>query len=321
LKLIFQPFILSIGVAARMIMPLFVIAIASMLVWTILGVLSLGLTNYISTPVTMTFISLYGMRIALEQSGERTLVDIRLLATYSVVFGILLEVIEFIALYVVGTIAVLAAQWQTGFSLADVKLQSAEESIILAFSLSTISFYAIFGLLTFVAIQVVFAVPMAAAAQSAGHGSKGNDFLEGFGSSFFALFPVYLLSFFVQFFFGLYLLIILFFGAFLLGLTRMIDTIAEMFQSEERIGMELFSAIDPSVFLTSIASLFGLIWLQALVWSGAALALKKHQGRPAKVSKAKQQKAQAPQIDIRALRKSREKQRNQLFLTLLKVCS
>ncbi len=297
---------LSIGVTLRMIVPLFVILFASGFFWLVVGIFTLGLSSHISIGVTMVFISLYGTRIALELSGERSFPDIKMMIYYAFFYGTILQVTLFVTLF--GSAVLSAFMVETFPQIAIFRDASAtpQNPSELASDLNTFSIFVLLAVFSYAVVHTALAVPMAGAAQSTGHRSQTNRLFSGFGSSFLALLPIIVLSIFVQVFFKIYAFIIVFFGLLLLKLTIAMNLIAAFFGSDERLTWELFETQDISIFLKGLLALFVVVWLQSLIWSASALALKKHQKKATRLkAETRQQNAPAP-ADLRALRKSRQ---------------
>ena len=64
--------------------------------------------------------------------------------------------------------------------------------------------------------------------------------------------------------------------------------------------IELLGQIDPTATLIAVATIFAAIWLQAWIWSAAALAFLKHNDTTTKRATATRQVPAVPPTDLRA---------------------
>lgn len=301
---ILNAFILSIRVALHMILPLIGITIASTVIWFVLGILTLGMSGLISVFTTSAFITLFGIRKALELKGDRSHLDLKVMATYSVAFGAVLTILAAI----IGSLAVGLSLFVAASQLDEtITLQNTDDSARAVFAMNVLSIFAVLSLLGASALNAMFAVPLAAAARTAGSGAKSTKFLQGFGSSFIWLFPIFIFSYFFQFFFDLFHLIFFAFGTLAFQLHQLISQIAAAIGSEGQTGLlEMLDTVSPVAIAYSLLSVFALIWLQSLIWSASALALIKHEGKTEERSKVAKQDAAPISTDLRSLRKARE---------------
>jgi len=309
LFLILKSLPLSIIVTLRMIMPIILIFMGSTVISLVLGILTLGFSSLIVTPATLTFITIYGTYVALDQMGKGGLIDWRLMINYSVAFGVVIGLIKMVGLFAVQFLATFTAQQHLGLNISLQSLQSADEAVQSAFVLSTLSFWAIFSLIFLASLQALFAVPMAAAAHSTYHKASSGSSIEYIGKSFLPLFLVAAITTFLLFFFKIFAVFALIFGTFVFQISAFIYLAADKIEESGIAGfIELFSLIDPTATLISIASILGVLWLKAWVWSVAALAFLKHEKITTKRAEtANRVPAMAPQ-DLRALRKARDNQ-------------
>nr|WP_321249776.1 hypothetical protein [uncultured Ruegeria sp.] len=77
--LILNSFVLSLRVTPRMVFPSLAISLASIVVWMVLDIFTLGLAGHVSEPITSAFISLFGIHAALALKGETRRTDYRAL--------------------------------------------------------------------------------------------------------------------------------------------------------------------------------------------------------------------------------------------------
>gem|GEM_PF-810039 len=305
--LILKSIPLSLIVALRMIMPLIAIFVVSAIISSILGILTLGLSTLITGPATLAFIALFGMHVALDQKRQAGLLDLREMISYSVVFGLTLSLFKLIGIGAVLALSVLAAQQNLGLELSFKNLIPANENLETAFSINVLSFLGLFSLIVLAAIEALFAVPMAAAAHSAGHKFKRKSFEQGFGKSFLPLFVIAAISLFLQFFFQIFSVFILVFFTFAFQITWFVETAGERISENGMDGLiELLGQIDPTATLIALASVFVVIWLQAWIWSAAALAFLKHNDTEIKRPVSTRQVPAVTPTDLRALRKARD---------------
>ena len=202
--LIIKSFILSFSVFGRMILPVFAITVVSTIVWSLLNAITGGYATYLSGSITATFVSLFGIRVALSHLGEYSRTEYEGLILYSVLYGVFLFIAMGVALTLVDIAAILYADWKLGEAISFRNIANAKQSLQLAFAIHAFSAKAIAALVVFTAVQVAMAVPLAGAARAAGHGSMSAGFFNGFGHSFMPLFFIFAVSFFLQFFFDLF---------------------------------------------------------------------------------------------------------------------
>jgi len=118
--------------------------------------------------------------------------------------------------------------------------------------------------------------------------------------SFFGLFSQFFFKIFAFFAF-------IFLGAFALKIIWFVETAGERISENGMDGLiELLSQIDPTATLIAVATIFVAIWLQAWIWSAAALAFLKHNDTTTKRATATRQVPAVPPTDLRALRKARD---------------
>lgn len=291
-----------------MIMPLIAIFVVSAIISSILDTLTLGLSTLITGPATTAFIALYGMHVALDHKRKGGLLDLREMISYSVVFGVTLGLFKLIGIYAVQFLAIFIAQQNAGLDFSLANFKQADENVQLAFIFSAFSFFGLFSLIVLAALQALFAVPMASAAHSAGHKFKRTSFEQGFGKSFVPLFIIAAISLFLQFFFKIFAFFaFIFLGAFALKIIWFVETAGERISENGMDGLiELLSQIDPTATLIAVATIFVAIWLQAWIWSAAALAFLKHNDTTTKRATATRQVPAVPPTDLRALRKARD---------------
>ena len=305
--LILKSIPLSLFVALRMIIPLIAIFVVSTIISTILAVLTFGLSAFITGPATLAFIALFGMHVALDQKRQAGLLDLREMINHSVVFGVTLSLFKLIGIGAVLALSVLVAQQNLGLELSFKNLIPANENPETAFTINVLSFLGLFSLIVLAAIEALFAVPMAAAAHSAGHKFKRKSFEQGFRKSFLPLFVIAAISLFLQFFFQIFSVFILVFFTFAFQITWFVETAGERISENGMDGLiELLGQIDPTATLIAVATIFVAIWLQAWVWSAAALAFLKHNDTTTKPRAPTRQAPTIAPTDLRALRKARD---------------
>ncbi len=292
MALIYKSFVLSFSVLGRMIWPLLGVFVVATVIWGILSMLSLGYSDVISGPITATFIALMGMRAAFSVLGDNSKTSYDILALYAVLYGLVLMIAKAGAVLVSNFSAVIFADWQLGTAVSVQNLVNAERALQSGFALYAISANIVFTFVLYTLVHVAMAVPLASAACRAGHRSKHTGFFHGFGRKFIPLFCVFTLTFFLQFFFNLisaFFALLMLFGSF--------------------VAMIFFQTVpdfDPEFIITGVLAGLGLIWLHAWGWTASAMALIDSD----QAMSEKQTKVQAfnptPELDLRALRKSRE---------------
>ncbi|MEO1107091.1 MAG: hypothetical protein AAFX90_04135 [Pseudomonadota bacterium] len=290
--LIFNALLLSIGVFLRMIVPVLLISLASIPVWFVLSLVTLGMASHVSGPITTMFISLFGIRVALAVKGDRRRTEFKTLALYSALYGIFIAVVLAAITLVAGVVALIFTLWQLGEPISFGTINEAMEQNSPGF------FFLAFGsnvTLIFVLLAAGYsamAVPMASAARGAGHGAPSRGFLNGFGRSFIPLFCIFLVAILLQFAFEIF--------TFLLAQIPLFLSIFSIVLTGE------FPDFDLQVILKGLASCAVLLWINALMWSASALALLKFEGNETPRTPTPTANEE-PAPDIRALRKSRER--------------
>ncbi|WP_120634680.1 hypothetical protein [Ruegeria sp. EL01] len=195
---------LSFGVFVRMIFPVILISVASMVVWAILNIVTLGMASYISGPVTAVFISLFGIRAALAIKGDLRRTDLTILALNSLLYGVFfIAVIGGLAVFA-NVVAVLFALWTLGEPISLSALSEAAKPIQISFAFLAVGSKIVLAYILLAVVYTVMAVPMASAARGAGQGALSRGFFNGFGRSFLPLFCVFFVSIFLQFFFDVF---------------------------------------------------------------------------------------------------------------------
>lgn len=277
-------------VALRMILPLVAIFLASAVVWPIANIFMLGYADHIIGPVTSAFITLYGIRAALELKGDKRGVELTTLATYSVAFGVIFLVLKTIV--GVAAMLVLASMSQVTFSFEGLSLQtltniqstaqSAFDEVGLPWNLVVLTPFLI-------TVPVLFAVPMAAVAQSCGRGAASSGLFWGIGKSALPLFIIFFVSYALQFYFGLITLLFMWLTGALVWLMTIVSAPETL-------------TFDFNLIFFGLVHFAGYMCAQAWLWSAAALAFVNAKGheQPAPAEPALQA------VDLRALRKSRE---------------
>lgn len=264
------------------------------MIWPIVNMFTLGLANYVSEAVTAAFVTLYGIRVALNLKGDKRHTDFRALATYSVAFGLVLSVLKSgLMVAAIATVVYISDVTFGEIGLSWRNLQSAEEIVQGAFYQVgfPLNFLVLIPFLIFA--PVILAVPMAAIAQSVGRGAHSEGIFWGVGRSFVPVFLVFLISLALQLFFGLFTIVFVMLPGLLFALMALAkDPAAFVFNLES--------------VLIGAFSLFGLMWAQAWLWSVAALALLRAQGKVATAKAAAPDQQDTMTTDLRSLRKARE---------------
>lgn len=290
MSIILKSFILSFGVFGRMVLPALAISIAAGVVWSVLNVISGGYADYVSGPITATFMSLFGIRVALSLMGERDATDYRMLVLSSVLYGVFLLIVKGAALVLIDAAALLYSGAKLGGAISFRDFANAEGSLQFAFAVHAMSAKAFLSLLLYSAISVVMAVPLASAARAAGSRASSAGFFAGAGRAFVPLFCIFTVAFFLQFFFNIFALIFGFLPVFL-GVVSIVMT-------------QTLPDFDPALILKGIAASVGLLWLHSWVWAASAVALTQSEGAVDRPREAAPAHAAKP-TDIRGLRKSR----------------
>jgi len=291
MRLIAKSFILSFGVFGRMIFPILAIFVVSSIVWSLLNIASGGYAGYLSGPFTAVFISLFGIRTALSLMGDNRRTDYPSLIVFSVLYGIFFFIAKGGALMLSDFAAVFYADWKLDEAISLRNFANAEASLQRAFAFHALSAKAVVSLVLYTAVYVIMAVPLANAARAAGRGAMDAGFFKGAGRSFIPLFCIFALSFFLQFFFGLFTFLFAIIPLFLSVVSIVIN--------------QTIPDYDFAVILNGIAASAGLLWLHSWIWAASAVALMKREQ-----SSERRRTAALSQVmttaDIRALRKSRE---------------
>ncbi|WP_300069196.1 hypothetical protein [uncultured Ruegeria sp.] len=283
---------LSFSVFVRMIFPVILISVASMLVSVILNIVTLGLAGYISGPVTAVFISLFGIRVALAIKGDLRRTDLTTLALNSLLYGVFFMVALGGLAVFANIVAVLFSLWTLGEPISLTALRDAAEPIKISFAFLAVGVKVVLAYILLAVAYAVMAVPMASAARGSGQGAPSKGFFNGFGRSFIPLFCVFFVSIFLQFFFDV--------------LTSLFAIFPLILSVVSLVLTQSLPSFDLETILKGIASGAALLWLNSWIWSVAALALLKFDGNEtprAPVSSPETETA----TDIRGLRKSRER--------------
>lgn len=290
--LIFNSLILSFSVTLRMVGPVILISLASIIVWFFLGFVTLGFASYVSEPITAAFISLFGIRVALALKGDMRQTDLKILALNATLYGVFFMVALSGLALLANAAGVLFALWQLGQPISLSALTEAAEPVLVSFAFLAVGSKMIVACVLLAALYTVMAVPMASAAREAGFGASGRGFFNGFGRSFIPLFCVFFVSIFLQFFFGLF--------------TAVFAMLPLVMSAVSLILTQSLPDFDPAFILKGIASAAGVLWLNSWIWSVSALALLKFDDSDVQPAPAPSPAAE-PAPDIRALRKSRER--------------
>lgn len=297
MTLIIKSFLLSFGVFGRMIFPALVVVVVLSLTGGILSSFTGGHSEMLFKPISATFLSLFGIRMALSLiEGQRRVdygrVDYGLLFVYAVLYGLFFFVVKGVALTLIDAIALLSAEKGVDGAVTFRNFVDAEAALKAEFAFYAFSVKAILSLVIFTSIPVVMAVPLAGAARSAGARAPESRFFNGVGQSFVPLFCIFAVSFSLQFFFELFSTVL---GVFPL----IVAVIAFVFSQ---------SIPEPDQILamfTGVLALAGLLWLHSWIWAASAVALLQTDDAP-KPPRKRDPDEDAPAVDIRALRKSRQ---------------
>ncbi len=293
MSIIFHSLFLSIGVFARMVLPSLGIYLASMVVWFLAGMITAGLSGYVSESVTAAFVTLVGIRAALAMKGDHRPREFRILAFNSLTYGVFLVGAKAVMILIANLLAVLLTDWNFGEAVSFHSITNAEERLQALFVLHAVAAKVIIALALIVALSVTMAVPMAAAAQSASYGAPSRPFFWGFGRSFLPLFLIFAVSYLFQLYFEL-------FGYLFAVMPTLVISIVSMAGSEE------FPSIPLDVIGYGVLAFIGHLWLQSWIWSASALAFLKYEEK-AKAAKSKHASSHATTTkDLRAMRKARE---------------
>jgi hypothetical protein len=291
MELITKSFLLSFGVLGRMFLPIIAIVIASSIVWGLLSYITAGYAGYVSGPITATFISLFGIRVALSLMGDHRRTGYDSLALYAVLYGVFMLIAKGGVLLLSNVAAVIYADWSLGDAISLRTFKNAEESLQFLFAFQALSAKAIVSLLAYTAVYVVMAVPLANAARAASQGATSVGFFNGFGRSFVPLFCIFGVVFFLQFFFGLF--------TFFLAIVPLFLSVISL------VVFQTVPNIDLDTVLNGVAASAGLLWLNSWVWAASAVALvqgDENSPLPREVSPPQEAKT----VDLKALRKSRQ---------------
>ena len=294
MTLIIDSLLLSFGVCLRMILPTILISMASIVVWFILGLVTLGLANHVSGPVTTVFISLFGMRVALAMKGDLRRTDFKTLALYSIIFGVLFTVALATMAVVASIVSLMFTLWQLGEPMSLSALTEAAENAPLGFAFLTLGSDLILIYALIAAGYTTVAIPMASAARAAGQGAPSRGFFFGFGRNFLPLLCVFVLAVLLQFFFDLFTVIYA-------ELPLVLSVVSLIITGE-------LPDFDLVFILKGLAAGAALLWINAWMWSASALALLQFDNSDtAQTSPRAKSDTTEPAPDIRALRKSRER--------------
>lgn len=274
-----------------MILPILAIMVVSSIVWSLLNLVSGGYASYLSGPITAAFISLFGIRVALSLMGDNRRTEYEILILYSVQYGIFLFIAKGGALMLSDFAAVLYADWKLGDAISLRNFVNAEETLQFAFAVYALSAKAIVSLVMYTSVFVVMAVPLANAARAAGGGAMRAGFFNGAGRSFIPLFCIFAVSYFLQFFFGMFTFLFAIIPLFLSVISIVIyQTIPD---------------VDLDILLPGVAASAGLLWLHSWIWAASAVALVKSDKNTKQLRTAAPSQV-ATTTDLRALRKSRK---------------
>ncbi|WP_420585791.1 hypothetical protein [Ruegeria sp.] len=273
-----------------MILPVLAITFASTVVWAVLSLFTFGLADHISGPVTSAFISLFGIRVALELKGGTRRTDYRALVLQSLMYGMFFGAALWCLGFIVSLSAIAFALWQVGEPFTWSALENAAKDTQVAFALIAVGSKTIAMLFVLTAFYAVMAVPMASAAHSAGLRASGHRFFNGFGRSFVPLFCVFFVSIFLQVYFGILSTVY--------ALLPIVLSVLSILTSQT------LPNFDAEIILKGLAASWALLWLNSWLWSISALAFLKSEGTtsPSETTPPQTEAAE----DIRALRKSRE---------------
>lgn len=253
MMLILNSLVLSVGVTLRMIVPVLVIGLGSIIVWTVLGIFTFGFAGLISEPITTAFFTLFGIRAALELKGEKRHTDYRAMALYSVMYGLFFAVALTVISLIVNLAAIAFGLWQVGEPFSWAAIEEATKATKVAFAFIAVGSKLILMCIVLAAFYAAMAVPMASAAQSAGKRAPSHAFFNGFGRSFVPLFCVFFISTFLQLYFG-------FFAA-LYASIPILTSVVSIFTTQS------LPNFDIEIIVRGVAACGGLLWLNAWLWS------------------------------------------------------
>jgi len=275
-----------------MIVPAIVISIISIIVWGLISIPTAGYSNYVSQQITTTFITLYGIRMALELKGDRRRTDLGILILKSVLYGGFIFALISALIWLVSLVTAVYAAWQLGDHLSLLTIKDATRDAVFAFTFLWLGSKIAVSIVVLAIVNAVMAVPLANAARTSGQGVSDNGFFFGIGRRFIPLFLIFFLSFFPQLYFQ-------FFG--------FVYAIAPLFFSIfSFVFFQSIPEFDPEVILKGLAASAGVPWLSSWTWSAAALALLSLDGDEPARKEPEPSPEPVSSSDIRALRKSRE---------------
>ena len=294
--LIFSSFLLSFRVLARVAFPALGILLLSVVFWIVVGIFTLGISGLISGPATAAFLSLVGIRAALSFQAPLPSTEFKLLAAYSVAYGVMLAVGKKALVTASILVAIFATTWSLEGLSSAWSLEDADQSVQTMFVLRTVSLHAILSAALLAALPAALAVPMAGMAHSLSAGAPSRGIFEGFGRSFLPLCLIFFLCTFFLFFFHIFSFI------FILVPFALAKAYADLVSFN-------FSAIEIDFVLKAVGALLALGWVNAWMWAASALAFRKYEetnpAGPAGRAKAAQPAPEIVTQDIRALRKAR----------------
>ncbi len=282
--------VLSLGVLVRMIVPVIAIGIASTIIFGLLNIPTAGRASYIGGPVTAVFVSLYGIRAALELNGDVRRPDLSILILKSVLYGIFFLVRVGGLIWFANLAAVLFANWYVGEPISMVRIKNVSKSIQLGFPLLAVGSKIIVLAAVLAAANTIMAVPLASAAREAGRGAPSKGFFFGAGRSFLPLFCIFFVSYSLHY--HLELISLCF------ALLPIIVSVVSI------IFTQTLPEFDLEFILSGVAALAGLLWLHSWMWSASALALIKFDGGPTATRTPAPSEQAVSSSDIRALHKS-----------------
>ncbi|MBO9411746.1 MULTISPECIES: hypothetical protein [unclassified Ruegeria] len=288
MTLILRSLLLSVPLSLRMIFPVLIVFVLCVPVWFGLGIVTLGLSQYISEGITTAFISMIGIRAALALTGDRHRTDFKNLIAFAILYGLFFIAVLAVMNVITSYAAVGFSLWKIGEPLSLSALQSFTEDELFAFGIYTLLGKVVVSTITVSVVYALMAVPLANAARAAGHGLSSPGFFNGFGRSFIPLFCVFFLSIFPIFYFELL--------SFLYALLPLILSVVSFIFTQTLPEFEL------EFILKGVASLAALLWLNAWIWSITALALLKFDDKNTQRSRRADRSA-----ELHALRKSRQR--------------
>ncbi|MEP5762773.1 MAG: hypothetical protein ABJ327_26330 [Litoreibacter sp.] len=275
-----------------MIFPVLAILIISTILWFLLGIFFGGYLNFLSGPLTSTFISLFGIRVALSLMGDRSQAEYESLIFYSLLYAGILFVAKGAAHIISDVSALLYTDLRFGEAVSLQNFINGGETLQPTVALHALGAKVIIAMITYTAVYVVLAVPLASAARASGQGAPDTRYFNGIGRSFIPLFCIFGLSFFLQFFFGLYTA--------LFAILPLIVSIGSLAQSQT-----LPDLTDLYILLNALLAFASLLWTYSWVWAASAVALESSD-RSTNNLPDPDTIRRATETDLRALRKSRE---------------